>query len=135
MKKTIIITLAIYLFTSPSYANNTNETVNCNKKDLANVEIQYCANVVADKALNTSYKRLMQAINNNHYKDALENAQNAWLTFKDAECRLRSAPHKTEAGAKFETALSQCSAELSNSRTIQLVKMLASELISDEEAD
>jgi uncharacterized protein YecT (DUF1311 family) len=67
----------------------------------------------ADKKLNATYKALLPKLDENG-RNALKEAQRAWITFRDAECKYRASP--SEGGAIWPMEEASCATSMTLDR-------------------
>lgn len=78
----------------------------------------------ADAALNAQYQSLLRSLSPQS-RELLRQSERAWITFRDAECRLRASG--VQGGSVFPMIYSECAAELIRERTRQLHDMATCE--------
>ncbi|MFC5345276.1 lysozyme inhibitor LprI family protein [Brevundimonas staleyi] len=74
----------------------------------------------ADRALNSQYTATMNQLSPSS-RTLLRNAQRAWITFRDQQCRYESSA--VQGGSAQPMVLSGCIARLSNERTRELRRL------------
>lgn len=92
----------------------------CDRSDDSQSMLNICADSdyqAADAKLNAAYKDLVGR-NDEKANQLLQNAQRAWIAFRDAECTYSTAD--SEGGSIHPMEVSQCLMGLTNERTKQL---------------
>ena len=82
--------------------------------------------VAADKRLNDAYGQVvarLQDPDDQRQRDALRDAENIWIRFRDAECRFETAG--SYGGSMNSMALADCATTLSDARARTLGAMAA----------
>ncbi len=114
---------ALVLATGAHAAQPKSTGDECERPDLAQVEMNACAAQAFDKAdheLNTAYARLVKQEDAESVRQ-LQAAQRAWLQFRDLECVFETPDAEGSLGP-FETA--SCKADLTKARTLGLKRLL-----------
>jgi uncharacterized protein YecT (DUF1311 family) len=92
-------------------------------KDLNQHEMNMCAHrdyQVADRRLNAAYRALTGKIDA-RAKTLLVEAQRAWISFRDKECKYEAS--ENEGGSIYPMMVSGCMARLTNQRTKELKEL------------
>lgn len=76
----------------------------------------------ADVRLNDSYRQAMNWLQEPSAKDALRDAQRAWVSYRDASCRFETAAW--EGGSFREVATAYCWEGMTRKRTKELLAIL-----------
>ena len=78
---------------------------------------------VADKNLNTVYRRVMQATGDESTRTKLRLAQRAWIQFRDSQCTFENVDN--EGGSIYPMVFTGCKTRLTKARTKELADYLA----------
>jgi uncharacterized protein YecT (DUF1311 family) len=84
------------------------------------IEINFCAGLAykaADQLLNQTYQDLIATLKDPE-KSALITAEQAWIPFRDANCKARVAPNL--GGTGYSGFLSSCLTAITQARTTEL---------------
>lgn len=120
-------------------AANADPELDCTRDDLAQQELNICVRMdfeQADKALNAQWKLTaaemkrrdaeygdLYADGEPGYYDTLLAAQRAWITFRDANCRLSG--YEMRGGSAEPMVVSGCMADMTVKRTKELRDLTA----------
>ncbi len=98
--------------------------------DCANALSQSAMNICADQdyraadaKLNSTYAKLVAALNDDGFKVKLKAAQRAWIQFRDLECTYETA--ENEGGSIYPMVYAGCLTRLTKERTKALEAQLA----------
>lgn len=115
--------LILALAGAPARAADELDCHDWGNKSLNQHEMNMCAHQdykAADRALNTAYRALTAKIDA-VAKVLLVEAQRAWITFRDKECKYEAA--ENEGGSIYPMIYSGCLARLTNVRTRELKEL------------
>ncbi|UOD32146.1 DUF1311 domain-containing protein [Massilia violaceinigra] len=79
--------------------------------------------IAADVKLNTVYQQLLRKLHGTRGKKRLQNAQRAWLAFRDSNCAFDAS--SWEGGTGHGIIASGCEASMTEQRTSELEKYLS----------
>lgn len=92
---------------SPCPGSSTVEQVRC-------ARLSYEA---ADRQINQVYRQVTASVNQDQ-KSALVSAQQAWIKFRDENCKFETYPNRSSSG--YRVFLNQCLERVTRSRTAEL---------------
>jgi uncharacterized protein YecT (DUF1311 family) len=110
----------LFLVAVPVFADEA-----CDRKDQSQMGMNACAEAdaaAADTELNAAYKQLAAKAEGKE-KDALRDAQRAWIVFRDKECDFETIGE--EGGSIRPMEISICIAERTKERSTELKHFLA----------
>jgi uncharacterized protein YecT (DUF1311 family) len=76
----------------------------------------------ADAALNKTYREVSANLDDPGYKEALKKAQQVWITFRDANCEMKSYINK--GGTIYPIVYTNCLTEMTSRRTKELHELV-----------
>lgn len=134
-----VTTAALIALLTPFATALANNQIDCNRNDLANVEMKFCAGKEferADAELNAVYKALVIRVKNHDksFSAGLPNlpspnvyaklvaSEKSWILLRDQNCELSSATWW--GGTGYSLAFTQCRTQETRQRTEFLKKQL-----------